>query len=67
MNIDAHQHFWYYDPEIYGWISEEMNILKKDFLPTDLAPLLKAQKFDGCVAVQANQSLQENDFFIGSC
>ena len=64
MKIDAHQHFWKYSPETHGWISEEMKVLKSDFLPEHLAPLLKETGFDGCVAVQASQSNAENDFLL---
>ena len=47
MRIDAHQHFWMYSPAQYGWISDEMAELKRDFLPKDLKPLLGGQAFDG--------------------
>ena len=33
-----------------------MASLKRDFLPADLEPLLRATGFDGCVAVQAQQN-----------
>ena len=64
MRIDAHQHFWAYDPKEYGWISDEMPQLKQDRLPDDLAPLLSAARFDGCIAVQARQHLEETDFLL---
>ena len=38
MTIDAHQHFWRYDPAEYGWIDESMASLRRDFLPEHLAP-----------------------------
>ncbi|MBX3419987.1 MAG: amidohydrolase family protein [Pirellulaceae bacterium] len=38
--------------------------LDRDFLPLDLWPLLSAAGLDGCIAVQARQSLRENDFLI---
>jgi L-fuconolactonase len=62
--IDAHQHFWHYDPAKHIWMSNEMGILKTDFLPTDLAPLLKGCGLKGCVAVQANQAEEENTFLL---
>jgi L-fuconolactonase len=65
MRIDAHQHFWRYRPETHGWISNAMAVLKQDFLPADLEPLLSAQGFDGCVAVQAAQALDETRFLLG--
>src|SRR5512147_2892129 len=62
--IDAHQHFWRYSPATHGWIDERMAVLKRDFLPEDLRPLLRAQGFDRCVAVQASQSLDETRFLL---
>jgi L-fuconolactonase len=41
-----------------------MKILKKDFLPENLAPILKENKIDGCVAVQADQSEDETNFLL---
>jgi L-fuconolactonase len=64
MKIDSHQHFWRYRPETHGWIDERMGVLKRDYLPEDLAPLLRAQGFDGCVAVQAAQTLDETHFLL---
>ena len=56
MIIDSHQHFWNYNEQRDTWINESMEILKKDFLPHDLEPILKQNKIDGCIAVQADQS-----------
>ncbi|MEO7121454.1 MAG: amidohydrolase family protein [Ginsengibacter sp.] len=60
--IDAHQHFWIYDPVRDNWIPEDMSIIKKDFLPKDLEPLLKDNNFDGCITVQSQQAEIENLF-----
>ena len=64
MKIDAHQHFWRYSPEEYGWISEQMAVLKRDFLPEDLKPLLAQAGFQGSVAVQARQTLEETRWLL---
>ena len=64
MRIDAHQHFWQYDADEYGWINDEMAVLRRDSLPGDLKPLLDASGFGGCVAVQARQSLEETRFLL---
>jgi L-fuconolactonase len=62
--IDAHQHFWRYDPVEYDWINGEMRVLQRDFLPPDLAPLLAEMGMDGCIAVQARQSEEETHFLL---
>lgn len=41
-----------------------MQAIRKDFMPEDLAPLLKAKGIDGCVAVQADQSENETRFLL---
>lgn len=64
MKIDAHQHFWQYDAERYGWISEEMRHIRRDFMPEDLQPILAANGIDGAVLVQVHQTEAENDFFL---
>jgi L-fuconolactonase len=62
--IDAHQHFWGYDPVQYDWIDEPMSALRRDFLPGDLAPELRAAGFDACIAVQARQTTEETRFLL---
>ncbi len=64
MRIDAHQHFWQYRRETHAWITDAMAQLKRDFLPADLAPLLAAAGFDGCVAVQAQQNVAETEWLL---
>ena len=62
--IDAHQHFWHYDADKHVWMNEKMGILKTDYLPKDLAPLLEKCDLSGCVAVQASQTEAENTFLL---
>jgi L-fuconolactonase len=62
--IDSHQHFWRYNPLRDDWITDQMKVIKRDFIPDDLAPILKENKIDGCVAVQADQSEAETRFLL---
>lgn len=64
MRVDAHQHFWKYDPAEYPWIGEGMQRLACDYLPADLAPLLQAEGLSGSVAVQARQTLEETRWLL---
>jgi L-fuconolactonase len=64
MRIDAHQHFWTYDPREYDWIDDSMASLRRNFLPADLQPELENSGFQGCVAVQARQSLEETRWLL---
>ena len=62
--VDAHQHFWQYSAAEYGWIDDAMAGLRRDFLPADLEPLLRAAGFDACVAVQARPTLEETHWLL---
>jgi L-fuconolactonase len=64
MKIDAHQHFWRYGAAGYPWIDASMKVLRRDWLPGDLLPLLDAQGIDRCIAVQARAGELETDFLL---
>ncbi|OMF61983.1 amidohydrolase family protein [Paenibacillus sp. FSL R5-0766] len=64
MKLDAHQHFWEYNVAEYGWIGEEMKAIRQSFLPEDLKPLLIQSGLEGCIAVQARQSLIETEWLL---
>jgi L-fuconolactonase len=63
MRLDSHQHFWRYDAQQYPWIAPG-SPLQRDWLPPDLAPLLAAEKLDGCIAVQARQTIEESHWLL---
>ncbi|APA00413.1 amidohydrolase family protein [Flavobacterium commune] len=64
MIIDSHQHFWIYEAEKHAWIDDDMKVIRKNFLPEDLKLVYQANGVDGCVAVQADQTLAETDFLL---
>lgn len=65
MRIDAHQHFWQFNPVRDAWMTEgSMSTIRRDFLPTDLQPILQTNGFDGCIAIQADQSENETYFLL---
>lgn len=64
MTIDSHQHFWNYEPVKHEWIDESMSVIRRDFTPLDLKEVYNENNIDGCVAVQADQTLAETDFLI---
>jgi L-fuconolactonase len=64
MGIDAHQHFWIYNPAEYAWIDPSMAILQRDFLPEDLLPQLKKSSFHGSIAVQTRQTVEETRWLL---
>jgi len=77
MVIDSHQHFWKLTADQpakvgegpgvfdYRWLDgPKMTPIRKDRMPTDLAPLLKASGVDKCVIVQTQHSLKENQWAL---
>lgn len=64
MRIDSHQHFWHFDPAHHVWMTEAMAALRRDYLPAELAPLLEAAGFDGSIAVQARQMIEETEWLL---
>jgi len=64
MRLDAHQHFWRYSPTEHVWMTDDMAVLKTDYLPDDLRPLLDQIGFDGSIAVQARQNLAETEWLL---
>lgn len=65
MTLDAHQHFWHYDPVRDAWITPDMAVLRRDYLPGDLKPELDRLGLAGCIAVQADPSEAETRFLLG--
>lgn len=64
QKIDAHQHFWKFDPVRDSWITDDMSAIQKDFMPQDILPLLQQHGFMGTVVVQSDQSEEENIFQV---
>ena len=64
MHIDSHQHFWQYDPTHQVWMTDRMNVLRRDYLPDELRPLLAAIGFSGTIAVQARQMVEETEWLL---
>jgi len=64
MKIDAHQHFWVFDPTQYPWINDELKKLRSDYLPGDLERELAGTNLDGSIADQARQSLEESRLLL---
>lgn len=64
MIIDAHHHFWQFNTRDYGWMSDAMAKIRRDFLPGDLRREAAGAGVDGVVSVQARQSLEETNWLL---
>jgi len=64
MIIDAHQHFWHFEPAEFAWIDDEMAVLRRDYLPDELWSENAKAGVDAVVTVQARQSLVETEWLL---
>jgi L-fuconolactonase len=64
MPLDAHVHFWRYDPAEYAWIDDSMQRLRRDFMPADALVQMRAAGIDRCVVVQVRQTLEETRWLL---
>ena len=62
--IDSHQHFWQYNSQRHDWITDEMKVIQRDFLPSDLFPILQKNNIDGCISIQVDQTEAETNFLL---
>lgn len=64
MIIDSHQHFWQVGRFEYPWMSPELGVLYRDYLPEMLEPILKECGVAKTILVQASNSLSETDWLL---
>lgn len=62
--IDAHHHLWKYQKKDYGWISDGMKALARDFVPADLEQEMSRCGVGGAIAVQARQTIEETNWLL---
>jgi L-fuconolactonase len=63
--IDAHQHYWHYDPAAYAWLDASMRPLQRHFTPDDAWREMRQAGFERSIAVQVRQSLEETRWLLG--
>lgn len=62
--IDAHQHFWQVGRFDYPWMSEDLGVLYRDYLPAQLEPVLRQSRVEKTVLVQASNSIEESRWLL---
>ena len=65
MRIDAHQHFWQFDPVKHSWINDDMKVIRKNFGPEELSKEIKPLGIEGTIAVQADETEKETSYLLG--
>jgi L-fuconolactonase len=64
MILDTHQHFWKANRGDYHWMTPEVKILARDYLPNDLRPELRKAGVSRTILVQAAQTAAETEFLL---
>jgi L-fuconolactonase len=62
--IDSHQHFWQVGRFDYPWMSKDLGVLYRDYLPDDLAPILQQNGVRKTILVQASNSVAESRWLL---
>ncbi|MGJ8691839.1 MAG: amidohydrolase family protein [Thalassotalea sp.] len=62
--VDSHQHFWQLSRGDYDWLTPELKVLYRDFLPADLSPLLAQAQVNKTVLVQAAATTAETEYML---
>jgi len=62
--IDAHQHFWQVGRFDYPWMTRDLGVLYRDYLPADLTPILEANGITQTILVQASNSVEESQWLL---
>jgi L-fuconolactonase len=62
--IDAHHHLWKYSSKEYPWMSDKMDVLRRDYVHDDLSAVAAAAGITGTVVVQAQQTIAETEWLL---
>lgn len=64
MIVDSRHHFWHISKMNYFWMPTVESIVRRNYLPSDLASNLEAAGVTRTVLVQANQTQEEAKFLL---
>jgi L-fuconolactonase len=62
--IDSHQHFWQLGRFDYPWLTSDLGVLYRDYIPADLSPILKQNDIEKTILVQASNSVAESRWLL---
>ena len=62
--VDSHQHFWQVGRFDYPWMSREVEVLYRDYLPPALEPILKRCGIEKTILIQASNTLDETRWLL---
>jgi len=64
MIVDSHQHFWQVRAFDYPWMTPQVELLCRDYLPPMLEPVLQRNGVDQTILVQASNSVAETRWLL---
>ena len=64
MITDSHQHFWQVGRFDYPWMTSDLGVLYRDYLPHDFTPILRTNGVEKTVLVQASNSVAESRWLL---
>jgi L-fuconolactonase len=64
MIVDCHQHFWRVGAFDYPWMTPQVELLCRDYLPPMLKPILQRNGVDQTILVQASNSVAETRWLL---
>ena len=62
--VDSHHHLWDLNRLNYEWITPALPVLRRNYLPQDLQPLLEKNGVAQTVVVQAHESVEEAEWLL---
>ena len=62
--VDSHHHFWDITKLDYPWMPPGQSVVRRNYLPEHLRPLLASAGIQKTVLVQAHQSVEEAEFLL---
>jgi len=62
--VDSHQHFWQVGHFDYPWMSKEVEVLYRDYLPSAMEPILKENGVARTIVIQASNTLAESYWLL---
>src|SRR5437762_11004517 len=62
--VDSHQHFWQVGRFDYPWMTPEVDVLCRDYLPAQLEPILRDNGVHQTVLVQASNGVAETRWLL---
>jgi L-fuconolactonase len=62
--IDSHQHFWRLSRGDYDWLTKDLGVLYRDFMPVDIKNELAYTNVSETIVVQAAETLAETEFMF---